>query len=331
VTRRALVTGITGQDGSYLAEFLLSKGYEVHGVVRRAGSPALEPIAHLVAGDAPRVRLHHADLADGPALARVVAVVEPDEVYNLAAQTHVGVSFETAAATSDATGMGALRMLEAVRAAAPRARYYQAGSSEMFGRAAETPQRETTPFAPRSPYAAAKVFAHHVTALYRDAHGLFACNGIMFNHESPRRGDQFVTRKVTRAVAEILAGRRERLPLGNLAARRDWGYAPEYVAAMWAMLQGPEPGDWVVATGEHHSVGEWVEAAFAVAGLDWRDHVVTDPALLRPADVDLLVGDPSRAARDFGWRPRTTFRDLVRIMVEADCARAGVPLGAAAR
>lgn len=327
MAKRALITGIAGQDGSYLAELLVAKGYEVHGVVRRAGGGASQRIAHLLAPEGlpgGAVVVHPGDLSDPLGLARIVARVEPDEVYNLAAQSHVGMSFSLATPTADATGMGALRMLEAVRTAAPRARFYQAGSSEMFGRVRECPQRETTPFAPQSPYAAAKVFAHHMTALYREAHGLFACNGIMFNHESPRRGDQFVTRKVTRAVAEILAGRQQRLALGDLAPRRDWGYAPEYVEAMWLMLQQPEPGDWAIATGEAHSVGDWVAAAFATAGLDWRDHVVQQPGLRRPNEVDLLVGDASWAARDLGWRPRTTFDRLVQIMVAADVAAAGL-------
>ncbi len=330
VAKRALITGIAGQDGSYLAELLVAKGYEVHGVVRRAGGEATKRIAHLLAPDGMpggAVALHAGDLTDPLGLARIVATIEPDEVYNLGAQTHVGISFSLAMPTADATGMGALRLLEAVRTVAPHARYYQAGSSEMFGRVRETPQRETTPFAPQSPYAAAKVFAHHMTALYRDAHGLFACNGIMFNHESPRRGDQFVTRKVTRAVAEILAGRQQELVLGDLAPRRDWGYAPEYVEAMWLMLQQPAPGDWVIATGESHSVAAWVECAFASVGLDWRKHVIQHDGLRRPNEVDLLVGDAGRAARDLGWRPRTTFDRLVRIMVAADVAAAGVDAG----
>jgi GDPmannose 4,6-dehydratase len=325
VAKCALITGITGQDGSYLAEFLIAKGYAVHGIVRRAGSDGTGRIAGLLSPEGSSgsaVCLHAGDLTDPFALARIVERVHPDEIYNLGAQTHVGMSFATAAATAAVTGMGALHLLEAVRAFAPAARVFQAGSSEMFGRAAESPQRETTPFAPRSPYAAAKAFAHHMTAHYREAHGLFACNGVMFNHESPRRGDQFVTRKVTRAVAAIVAGRQRQVALGNLAARRDWGYAPEYVEAMWAMLQQPQAGDWVVATGEHHSVQDWVEAAFAAADLDWRNHVVIDPALFRPAEVDLLVGDATRAARDLGWRPRTRFRDLVRLMVAADIAGA---------
>ncbi|MCC6313110.1 MAG: GDP-mannose 4,6-dehydratase [Thermomicrobiales bacterium] len=327
MTKRALITGITGQDGSYLAELLLAKGYEVHGLVRRTSFSSTGRIDHLLSPGAvgrAAVTLHQGDLSDPFNLNRLVNRVRPDEVYNLGAQSHVGVSFETPAPTADVTGLGALRMLEALRNADWPVRFYQAGSSEMFGAVRESPQRETTPFAPRSPYAVAKVFAHHMTVLYREAYGLFACNGIMFNHESPRRGTTFVTRKVTRGVACIVAGKIDAIVLGNLDARRDWGYAPEYVEAMWRMLQQSTPGDYAIATGETRSVRDLVEVAFALVGRDWRDCVTVDPTLYRPAEVDVLVGDAGRAARELGWRPRTTFRDLVRIMLAADLRAAGV-------
>jgi GDPmannose 4,6-dehydratase len=323
----ALITGITGQDGSYLAELLLSKGYEVHGLIRRSSSFSTGRIDHLYRdphlGES-HLHLHYGDLSDSSSLIHTLNRIRPDEVYNLGAQSHVKVSFEMPEFTADATGMGNLRLLEAVRCADWPIRFYQAGSSEMFGKAAETPQRETTPFYPRSPYGVSKVFAHWMTVQYREAHGIFAANGILFNHESPRRGPTFVTRKVTRGIAAILAGREKKLYLGNLDARRDWGYAPEYVEAMWLMLQAPEPDDFVIATGEMHTVREFVESAFSTAGLDWREYVVIDPAYFRPTEVDELCGDASKAAAKLGWQPRTRFADLVRMMVEADLKDAGL-------
>lgn len=319
--KRALITGITGQDGSYLAELLLDKGYEVHGLIRRSSSFATGRIEHLYRDphmrDIPLV-LHYGDLTDSSSLINTLNSVKPDEVYNLGAQTHVAVSFEMPEFTLDVTGMGVLRLLEAIRHADWPVRFYQAGSSEMFGKVCERPQRETTPFHPQSPYAIAKVSAHFMTVQYREAYGLFACNGILFNHESPRRGGTFVTRKITRGIAQILRGEQDKVFLGNLEARRDWGYAPEYVEAMWLMLQQPEPDDYVIATGEMHSVREFAETAFALVGLRWRDHVEVDPRYFRPAEVDELCGDPSKAAQVLGWRPRTGFKELVRIMLTAD-------------
>jgi len=325
--RKALITGITGQDGSYLAELLLSKGYEVHGLIRRSSSFSTGRIDHLYRdphlGES-HLHLHYGDLSDSSSLIHTLNRVRPDEVYNLGAQSHVKVSFEMPEFTADATGMGNLRLLEAIRCADWPMRFYQAGSSEMFGNVAETPQRETTPFYPRSPYGVSKVFAHWMTVQYREAHGIFAANGILFNHESPRRGPTFVTRKVTRGIAAILAGREKKLYLGNLEARRDWGYAAEYVEAMWLMLQAPTPDDYVVATGEMHTVGEFVESAFSLVGLDWRDFVVIDPAYFRPTEVDELCGDASKAAEKLGWRPRVRFAELVRMMVEADLKEGGL-------
>ncbi len=327
MTRRALITGITGQDGSYLAELLLSKGYEVHGLIRRSSSFSTGRIDHLYRDPhQPNVPLHlyYGDLSDSSSLITSLNRIKPDEVYNLGAQSHVKVSFEMPEFTADTTGMGTLRLLEAIRHADRPIRYYQAGSSEMFGKVVETPQTERTPFYPRSPYAVSKVFAHWMTIQYREAYGMFAANGILFNHESPRRGATFVTRKVTRGIASILAGRERRIYLGNLDARRDWGYAPEYVEAMWLMLQQPEPDDFVVATGEMHSVREFVELAFALVGRDWQEFVEIDPRYFRPTEVDELRGDASKAREQLGWRPRTTFTELVRLMVEADLRDAGL-------
>ena len=317
---RALITGITGQDGSYLAELLLAKGYEVHGLVRRTSQDATGRIAHLLppAAGRPPLLLHDGDLTDAASLAAVVRAARPDEVYNLAAQSHVGLSFAMPEATANVVGLGALRLLDALRQADRPARLYQASSSEMFGDARESPQNEATPFNPQSPYAAAKLFAHQMTAAYRRGYGLFACNGILFNHESPRRGPSFVTRKVTRGVADIVAGRADRLTLGNLDARRDWGYAPEYVEAMWQMLQQDAPDDYVVATGETHSVRDFVALAFGLVGLDWRDHVRVDPAQFRVNEVPGLRGDAAKARSRLGWQPRTRFPELVRLMLEAD-------------
>jgi len=325
--KRALVTGITGQDGSYLAELLLAKGYEVHGLMRRSSSFSTGRIEHLYRDpheEDVRLFLHYSDLSDSSSLITILNRVKPDEVYNLGAQSHVKVSFDMPEFTADATGMGTLRLLEALRHAEWPVRFYQAGSSEMFGLVQERPQRETTPFYPRSPYAVAKVFAHWMTIQYREAHGLFATNGILFNHESPRRGATFVTRKITRGIAAILAGAEDKLYLGNLDARRDWGYAPEYVEAMWRMLQHDQPDDFVVATGEMHSVREFARLAFATVGLDWEDHVVVDPRYFRPTEVDELCGDATKAREVLGWRPRTTFPELVRIMVEADLIERGL-------
>lgn len=329
MAKTALITGITGQDGSYLAELLVAKGYAVHGLIRRSSTSSTGRIAHLLAADdgPGAVTLHHGDLGDSFGLLRLIESIQPEEVYNLGAQSHVGISFDVAEPTADITGMGALRLLEAARCSGWPVRFYQAGSSEMFGRAGSAPQTEATPFAPRSPYAVAKVFAHHMTALYRGAHGLHASNGILFNHESPRRGENFVSRKITRAVARIVVDGGGRLRLGNLEARRDWGYAPEYVQAIWLMVQQPQAGDYVVATGVTHSVRDFAELAFALVGLDWRDHVVVDPTLFRPAEVECLVGDAARAGQQLGWRSRTAFADLVRLMVAADLAAVGIDPG----
>ena len=327
MSRRALITGITGQDGSYLAELLLSKGYEVHGLIRRSSSFSTGRIDHLYRdpheGDVP-LHLYYGDLADSSSLINSLHRIRPDEVYNLGAQSHVKVSFEMPEFTADTTGMGTLRLLEAIRHADWPIRYYQAGSSEMYGKVVEMPQSEQTPFYPRSPYAVSKVFSHWMTIQYREAYGMFAANGILFNHESPRRGPTFVTRKVTRGIAHILAGHEDKIYLGNLDARRDWGYAPEYVEAMWRMLQQEQPDDFVIATGEMQSVRDFVELAFRQVGRDWQEFVEIDPRYFRPTEVDELCGDASKAREVLGWRPRTTFVDLVRLMLEADLRDAGV-------
>ncbi|MCP5523570.1 MAG: GDP-mannose 4,6-dehydratase [Verrucomicrobiales bacterium] len=321
--RKALITGITGQDGSYLAELLLAKGYEVHGIIRRASTFNTGRLDDIYADpheSGVRLHLHHGDLSDASALARLVAMIQPDEVYNLAAQSHVRVSFDSAEYTTDIVATGTVRLLEAIREVGIRPRFYQASSSEMFGQARETPQTESTPFHPRSPYGCAKVHAYWITVNYRESYGLFASNGILFNHESPRRGETFVTRKITRAAAHIQAGLQDKLFLGNLEARRDWGYAKEYVEAMWLMLQQDAPDDYVIATGETHSVREFLEVAFRHVGLDWQKHVELDPRYLRPAEVDLLVGDASKAKERLGWEARTGFAELARLMVDADIA-----------
>ena len=325
--KRALISGITGQDGSYLAELLLEKGYEVHGLVRRSSSFSTGRIEHLYRDpheEDVRLFLHYADLSDSSSLITTLNRVKPDEVYNLGAQSHVKVSFDMPEFTADSTGMGTLRLLEAIRHADRPIRFYQAGSSEMFGKVAERPQTERTPFYPRSPYAVAKVFAHWMTVQYREAYGLFGTNGILFNHESPRRGATFVTRKITRGVAAIVAGVENKLYLGNLDAQRDWGYAPEYVEAMWLMLQHDHPDDFVVATGEMHSVREFVELAFSLVGLDWEKYVEIDQRYFRPTEVDELCGDASKARRELGWSPTTSFADIVRRMLEADLAERGL-------
>jgi GDPmannose 4,6-dehydratase len=326
---KALITGITGQDGSYLAELLLEKGYEVHGLIRRSSSFNTERIDHLYVDPHEadtKLFLHYADLTDSSSLIGHLHRVKPDEVYNLGAQSHVKVSFELPEFTADTAGMGALRMLEAVRTADWPIRYYQAGSSEMYGKALESPQSERTPFNPRSPYAIAKVFAHFMTIDYREAYGLHASNGILFNHESPRRGGTFVTRKVTRGIATILAGKAEHLFLGNLDAKRDWGYAKEYVEAMWQMLQQEEPDDYVIATGEMHSVRELCDVAYGLAGLDWQQYVRVDPRYFRPTEVDELCGDATKARDKLGWQARTRFNDLVALMLDHDLREAGVEI-----
>jgi GDPmannose 4,6-dehydratase len=319
--KKALITGLTGQDGSYLAELLLSKGYEVHGLRRRSSSFNTDRVDHLISdfrheADA-RLFLQYGDLADASSLARLLYRLQPDEVYNLGAQSHVHVSFEMPEYTADVTGLGAVRILEAVRESGVEARVYQASSSEMFG-SAPPPQNEATPFHPRSPYGCAKVFAHHFAVNYRESYGMHVSNGILFNHESPRRGENFVTRKITRAVARIHRGLQEKLYLGNLEARRDWGYAPEYVEAMWMMLQEDEPDDYVIATGEAHSVRDFVVAAFDRVGRDWEEHVEIDPKYFRPAEVDHLIGDATKAREKLGWERTVRFGDLVGIMVDAD-------------
>jgi GDPmannose 4,6-dehydratase len=319
--KRALITGITGQDGSYLAELLLQKGYEVHGIIRRASSFNSGRIDHLYQDRHTRgvkLFLHYGDLSDTVNLVKLLYDLKPDEIYHLGAQSHVRVSFDIPEYTADITGVGTIRILEAIRETKSRPRFYQASSSEMYGKVAEIPQRETTPFHPRSPYAVSKVFAYWATVNYREGYNLFACNGILFNHESPRRGETFVTRKITRAVAHIKLGLQEKLYLGNLDAKRDWGYAPEFVEAMWLILQQEQPDDYVIATGETHSVQEFCEEAFGHVGLDWHQYVEIDKMYYRPAEVDLLMGDASKAKKLLGWQPTTRFKDLVKLMVDAD-------------
>ena len=319
--KKALITGITGQDGSYLAELLLSKGYEVHGIIRRASTfntGRLDSVYEDPHSGNNRLFLHYGDLGDASALARLIGKIEPQEIYNLAAQSHVRVSFDSPEYTCDITATGTVRLLEAIRETGIRPRFYQASSSEMFGMVRETPQTERTPFYPRSPYGCAKVFSYWMTVNYREAYGLHTCNGILFNHESPRRGETFVTRKITRAVAHIKAALQSKLYLGNLEAKRDWGYAKEYVEAMWLMVQQDKGDDFVIATNETHSVREFLELAFAHAGLDWKEHVEIDPRYYRPTEVDLLIGDYSKAKKVLGWAPKTRFPDLVKLMVDAD-------------
>ncbi len=312
--RKAFITGITGQDGSYLSELLLSKGYEVFGLVRRSSTANTSRIEHIL----DRVELIQGDMADQGSLVHAIKKSEPDEVYNLAAQSFVGSSWSQPLYTGDVTALGTARLLEAVRICRPEAKFYQASSSEMFGKVQETPQTERTPFYPRSPYAVAKLYGHWIAVNYRESYGMFVCNGILFNHESPRRGIEFVTRKISDGVARIYHGLEKELKLGNLDAKRDWGYAGDYVEAMWLMLQHDMPGDYVVATGETHSVREFCEVAFAEAGLDWEKYVRTDPRFMRPAEVNALLGDSSKARDVLGWKPRTPFKDLVRMMVRSD-------------
>jgi GDPmannose 4,6-dehydratase len=323
MSRKALITGITGQDGSYLADLLMAKGYEVHGLVRRVSTLHRTRIDHLPkssSGPAPRLELHYGDLADPLTLVQMIYEIQPDEIYNLGAQSHVRVSFDIPVYTGDVTGLGSIRVLEAIRRSGIKSRFYQASSSEMYGKVVEIPQTENTPFYPRSPYAAAKAYAYWVTVNYRESFGIHATNGILFNHESPRRGENFVTRKITHAVAAIKLGLQETISLGNLQARRDWGYAPEYVEAMWQMLQMDNGDDYVLATNETHTVQEFVELAFGHVGLDWKDHVRFDPTYERPAEVDLLIGNPEKAKRVLGWEPTIRFAELVKLMVDADLA-----------
>lgn len=329
--KRALITGITGQDGSYLSELLLEKGYEVHGIIRRTSTFNTDRIDHIYIdphNEQARLFLHYGDLTDGTTLRRILEEVEPVEIYNLGAQSHVRVSFDSPEYTVDTVGMGTLRLLEAIRDYQHRThievRFYQAGSSEMFGLVQEVPQKETTPFYPRSPYACAKVYAHWQTVNYRESYKLFACNGILFNHESPRRGETFVTRKITRAIARILAGKQKKLYLGNLDSKRDWGYAKDYVLAMWLMLQQEQPDDYVVATGETHSIREFLSLAFGYVNLNWEDYVEFDERYLRPSEVDLLIGDPSKTQQKLGWQPSVTFKELVALMLDADMQALGL-------
>jgi GDPmannose 4,6-dehydratase len=329
--KRALITGITGQDGSYLAELLLSKGYEVHGIIRRTSTFNTDRIEHLYQDPhtpGAKLFLHYGDLADGVTLRRLLELTKPHEIYNLGAQSHVRVSFDAPEYTVDTVGMGALRLLEAIRDYEQRTklqvRYYQAGSSEMYGLVQEVPQSETTPFYPRSPYACGKLFAHWQTINYRESYNIFGCNGILFNHESPRRGETFVTRKITRAIARIMAKQQDKLFLGNLEAKRDWGYAKDYVVAMWSMLQQEQPDDYVIATGETHAIHEFLTIAFDYVNLNWKDYVEFDPRYLRPAEVELLIGDPTKAKTKLGWRPTVTFTELVHLMVDTDLHALGL-------
>jgi GDPmannose 4,6-dehydratase len=319
--KKALITGITGQDGSYLADLLVAKGYEVHGIIRRASTFNTARIDHLYQDphvNGVRLFLHYGDLADSVNLTKLLYELQPDEVYNLGAQSHVRVSFDIPEYTADVTGVGTIRILEAIRESGVKPRFYQASSSEMYGKVQEVPQTETTPFWPRSPYGCAKVFGYWATVNYRESYGLFASNGILFNHESPRRGETFVTRKISRAVAAIKLGLQKELYLGNMDAKRDWGYAPEYVEGMWRMLQADQPDDYILATNETHTVKEFVEEAFGHAGLDWEKYVKYDARYERPAEVDLLIGDPAKAKRQLGWEPKVRFKELVHIMVDAD-------------
>lgn len=344
--KRALITGITGQDGSYLAEFLLEKGYEVHGIIRRSSSFNTDRIEHLYQDphiNGVRLFLHYGDLSDGSNVARLLEKIKPDEIYNLGAQSHVRVSFDVPEYTADVTGIGTLRLLDAIKETGIKTKFYQASSSELYGKVMETPQKETTPFYPRSPYGVAKLYSYWITVNYRESYGIFACNGILFNHESPRRGETFVTRKITRGLARILAGKDACLYLGNLDAKRDWGYAKDYVEAMWMMLQQKKPDDYVIATGETHSVRDFIEECAKILKIDlkWKgkgikeigyDNKTKKPIIridqkyYRPAEVDLLLGDPSKARKKLNWKPKTKFKQLVKIMIEADLKKEGVLL-----
>jgi len=324
--KKALITGITGQDGSYLAEFLLAKGYEVHGIIRRASTFNTGRIDHLYQDphvNGVRLFLHYGDISDSTNLIKLLYRIQPDEIYHLGAQSHVRVSFDIPEYTGDVTGLGTIRLLEAIRETGLHSKFYQASSSEMYGKVQEIPQREETPFYPRSPYGVAKVYAYWMVVNYRESYDLFGCNGILFNHESPRRGETFVTRKITRAAARIKAGLQDKIYLGNLDAKRDWGYAKEYVEVMWQMLQQDRPEDYVIATGETHSVGEFLKEAFSYAGLNWKAHLEIDPKYFRPTEVDLLIGDASKAKHQLGWEPKASLKELVQLMVNADIAAIG--------
>ncbi|MDZ4676785.1 MAG: GDP-mannose 4,6-dehydratase [Oligoflexia bacterium] len=326
-TKKAFITGITGQDGSYLAELLLEKGYEVHGLIRRASTFNTGRIDHLYRDphyQDTRLFLHYGDLSDSTNLNQILKAVKPTEVYHLGAQSHVRVSFDMPDYTADITGTGTVRLLDAILHSGIETKFYQASSSEMYGKVQEVPQKESTPFYPRSPYGCAKVFAYWITVNYREAYKMFACNGILFNHESPRRGETFVTRKITRALAKIVAGQQRDLFVGNLDAKRDWGYAKDYVEAMWLMLQQPKADDYVIATGETHTVKEFLEIAFGLVGRDYREHVKIDPRYFRPTEVDLLIGDPTKARKELGWKTTLSFEGLVRLMVEEDLKAEGI-------
>ena len=325
--KKALITGITGQDGSYLTEFLLNKGYEVHGVIRRSSSFNTSRIDHLYNDKKlynQKLFLHYGDLGDSSSLCRIIEKTTPDEIYNLGAQSHVKVSFDIPEYSSDIDAIGTCRILDAIRDTHIKTKFYQASSSEMFGKVQAVPQNESTPFYPRSPYGCAKLYSHWLTVNYRESYGIFACSGILFNHESPRRGQTFVTRKITCGIAEILAKKIDKIQLGNLDAKRDWGFAGDYVEAMWLMLQQPAPDDYVIATGETHSVREFLEEAFGIVGLDWQKYVEIDQKYFRPAEVDLLIGDSSKAKEKLGWEPKVKFKDLVKMMVEADIKKANL-------
>src|SRR3989338_4559014 len=327
--KKALITGITGQDGSYLTEFLLAKNYEVHGIIRRSSSFNTGRIDHLYNDHniyGKKLFLHYGDLADASCISRLLEKIVPDEIYNLAAQSHVKVSFDIPEYTTDIDATGACRVLDAIKDTRIKTRFYQASSSEMFGKVQEIPQKETTPFYPRSPYACSKVYSHWLTINYRESYGIFACSGILFNHESPRRCETFVTRKITRGLADIIAGREEKLYLGNLDAKRDWGFAGDYVEAMWLMLQQSKPDDYVIATGETYSVKQFLDEAFGYAGLDWKKYVEISPKYFRPAEVDLLIGDSSKACEKLGWKPQVGFKQLVKMMVDADLEKVGIKL-----
>lgn len=327
--KKALITGITGQDGSYLSELLLEKGYEVHGIIRRSSSFNTERIEHLYSDphiNDVRMFLHYGDLSDSSNLSRLLEKIQPDEIYNLAAQSHVRVSFDMPEYTADVVGLGTIRILDAIKETHIKTKFYQASTSELYGKVVETPQTEKTPFYPRSPYACAKLYSYWITVNYRESYDMYACNGILFNHESPRRGETFVTKKITHAIAKILKKEQDKLYLGNLDAKRDWGYAKDYVEAMWLMLQQEKADDYVIATGETHSVKEFLDEAFGLVGLDWKKYVEIDARYYRPAEVDLLLGDPTKAKEKLGWKPKTTFKELVKIMLEYDLNSVGLSL-----
>lgn len=327
MAKKALITGITGQDGSYLTELLLEKGYEVHGIIRRSSSFNTGRIDHIYTDphiEGTRLFLHYGDLSDSSNISRLLEKIAPDEIYNLGAQSHVRVSFDTPEYTGDVTGLGTLRLLDAIRDTQLKTKFYQASSSELYGKVQEIPQKETTPFYPRSPYAVAKMYSYWITVNYRESYDLFACNGILFNHESPRRGETFVTRKITKALAKIVAGKQDKLYLGNLDAKRDWGFAKDYVEAMWLMLQQDQPDDFVIATGETYSVKDFLTEAFTQVNLDWEKYVEIDSRYFRPAEVDLLIGDATKAKEKLGWVPKTSFKELVRLMVESDLKAEGI-------